>query len=305
MFHQTNDAELFHEAETLETKKFKLNGNRFVKGKQVFMPVYEAKMLQAYDHRAASVVTKEGNWVRQGQTEKATLVEHMNPEHLAMPRFWVEEAEVETKVEEHPSAFLCFKDVTSPTNQRTMIAAMAPISGIVNSAPITITSHNCALSCCLLANLNSHAYDFIMRQKISNVHLNFFIVEQIPTLPPGAYTKPCPWNRKVKLEKWISERVLKLTCTAEDMLPLADACKFKAGSLKQKPYNGRLNQWDEAERARLMAELDAAYFRLYEVPRDDAEYVLSTFKGIHQSSPLLPDNRSVAEAILDQFDKLA
>ncbi|NOZ40641.1 MAG: hypothetical protein GXP24_10510 [Planctomycetes bacterium] len=121
-----------------------------------------------------------------------------------------------------PSAFLCFKDVTSPTNQRTMIAAMTPIAGIVNSAPITITSHNCARSCCLLANLNSYSYDFVMRQKISNVHLNFFIVEQIPTLPPDAYTKP----PKTTLETWISERVLKLTCTAEGMLPLAEACDF-------------------------------------------------------------------------------
>src|SRR5438128_6298374 len=28
-------------------------------------------------------------------------------------------------------------------------------------------------------------------------------------------------------EHWISERVLKLSCTAEDMIPLAQACGFK------------------------------------------------------------------------------
>ena len=305
MFHQTNDAELFREAETLEAEKFKQKGNSWVKGKQTYLPVYEAKMLQAYDHRAASVVTEEGNWVRQGQTSKATLVEHTNPEYQAMPRFWVNPAEIETKVEETPSAFLCFKDVTSPTNQRTMIASMAPIAGIVNSAPITITSHNCARSCCLLANLNSFSYDFVMRRKISNVHLNFFIVEQIPTLPPDTYAKPCPWQRKTTLEAWISERVLKLTCTAEDMLPLAKACDFSAGSFqKEKEYDGRLNKWDEAERAQLMAELDAAYFHLYGLGRDDAEYILSTFKGIHDPAPLFPKNRSTAEHILTLYDEL-
>ncbi len=70
MFHQTNDAELFREADTLKADGFKLKGNRWVKGKKVFLPLYEAKMLQDYDHRAADVVTDKSNWVRQGQTEK-------------------------------------------------------------------------------------------------------------------------------------------------------------------------------------------------------------------------------------------
>ncbi len=80
MFHQTNDAELFREADTLKADGFKLKGNRWIKGKKVFLPLYEAKMLQAYDHRAADVVTDQSNWVRQGQTEKTSLVGYQNPE---------------------------------------------------------------------------------------------------------------------------------------------------------------------------------------------------------------------------------
>jgi hypothetical protein len=68
MFDQTNDAELFHEPETLKKDGFKLKGNRWVKGKQTYLPLYEAKMIQMYDHRAASVITDTANWVRQGQT---------------------------------------------------------------------------------------------------------------------------------------------------------------------------------------------------------------------------------------------
>ncbi len=268
------------------------------------LPVYEAKMLQAYDHRAANVVTDEANWVRQGQTVKTTIVQHANPEHLAIPRFWVSESEVREELDQPVTHFFLFKDVTSPTNQRTMIASMAPIAGVVNSAPIVLTPLSAVLEACLLANFNSFAYDFIMRQKISNVHLNFFIVEQVPTLPPDAYSKPAPWEVELTLEAWISERVLKLTCTAEDMLPLADACGFTSGSF-QREYGGRLNKWDEAERAQLMAELDAAYFHLYGINRDDAEYILSTFKGIHDATPLLPGSRTVAEHVLDLYDSFA
>lgn len=304
MFHQTNDAELFREAETLRADGLKLKGNRWVKGKRVFLPLYEAKMVQAFDHRAADVVTDRSNWVRQGQTEKTSPVSYQNPEHLATPRFWVEQEAVIAQGYEPGSHFLSFKDVTSPTNQRTMIAAMVPFVGLVNSAPIMLTDYSARLECCLLANLNSFVYDFVMRQKISNIHLNYFIVEQIPTLPPDTYGKACPWDSRSTLESWISERVLKLTCTAEDMLPLAAACDFASGSFAP-AYEGRLNKWDPAERAELMAELDAAFFHLYGVGRDDVEYILSTFAGIHTEYGLFAGARSMAQRIAQKYAEMS
>jgi len=157
---------------------------------------------------------------------------------------------------------------------------------------------------CLLANLNALAYDYCARQKIGGVTLNFFIVEQIPTLPPDAYAKRCPWDRRTTLETWISQRVLKLTCTAEDMLPLAEACDFTGGSF-QAEYGGRLHKWDEGERAELMAELDAAFFHLYGVERDEAEYILSTFTGLHEKQPLLPGVASIAQRVLQKYEAMA
>jgi hypothetical protein len=90
--------------------------------------------------------------------------------------------------------------------------------------------------------------------------------------------------------------------TREDMLPLADACGFTAGSFKTE-YAGRLNKWDDQERAQLMAELDAAFFHLYGINRDDAEYILSTFKGIHDRGTLLPNSESTAQRILRLYDE--
>ena len=110
---------------------------------------------------------------------------------------------------------------------------------------------------CLLANFNAFAYDFIARQKVGGVHLSYFIVEQLPILPPETYAEKCPWSKEETLEQWISERVLKLTCTAKDMLPLAKACDFKGSR------GDGVHIWKEAERAEIRAELDAAYFHLY------------------------------------------
>ncbi|MCC7086968.1 MAG: hypothetical protein IT427_18365 [Pirellulales bacterium] len=304
MFDQTNDAELFREAETLKEEGFKLKGNRWVNGKQTYLPLYEGKMIQMCDHRAAGIVTDQANWVRQGQTEATTVTKWQNPEYLAMPRFWVQSTDVEQQLGGTHAHFFAYKGVTSPTNQRTMIAALVPFAGVVNSAPPVFSSGSRRRECCLLANANSLIYDYVMRQKISNVHLNFFIVEQVPTLTPDTYDKRCPWDRKATLERWISERELKLTCTAVDMLPLAEACEFAAGSF-QAEYGGRLNKWDDQERAQLMAELDAAYFLLYGIERDDAEYILSTFRGIHDRSRILAGGKSTAENILEMYDELA
>ncbi|NBC10955.1 MAG: N-6 DNA methylase, partial [Planctomycetes bacterium] len=300
MFDQTNDAELFREAADLQKQGFKLNGNRFVhpKKKAVYLPLYEAKMVQMFDHRAADVVTDRDNWVRQGQTEKRSLVSYQNPEDMAMPRYWISHDEVVIDAIGSPG----FKDITSPTNQRTMIAAWGPEAGYTNHFVLVDTDLAATLQCCMLANLNSYVWDFCVRQKIGGVTLNFFIVEQVPTFIPDTYTKPCPWDRTTTLEAWISERVLKLTCTAEDMLPLAEACGFTSGSFAA--YEGKLHQWDEADRAQLMAELDAAYFHLYGLERGDAEYILSTFKGIHEPMKVFGGS-STAEHVLDTYDHLA
>lgn len=88
------------------------------------------------------------------------------------------------------------------------------------------------------------------------------------------------------------------------MLPLAEACGFTGGSF-QAEYGGRLNKWDEAERAELMAELDAAFFHLYGIGRDDVEYILSTFKGIHEKRTLLPGRASTAQRIVQKFAEMS
>ncbi len=298
MFDQTNDAEFFHTPDQLAEQGFKLEGNRWVKRKKVFLPLYEAKMIQAYDHRAAGVLIEKGNWVRQGQTQATSLVSHQNPEFAVQPRWWVDSAVVAEMLKEAVApAYLAYKDVTSPTNERTMIAAFIPHVGVVNSAPLLLcdVSIGVRLQACLLANLNSIVLDFAARQKVGNVHLNYFVVEQLPVFGPDKYPRRCPWNQRQTLQKWISDRVLKLTCTANDMRPLAEAAGFKKG----------VQKWRNDERAQLRAELDAAYSILYGLSRNEVEYVLSTFTGTARRDEAETGSYRTAELILEAFDALS
>ncbi len=296
MFDQTNDAELFRTADQLKADKCKRDGAVWTKGKKRFLPLYEAKMVQAYDHRAASVVVKAANWMRQGQTLATSLVDHQNPEYSVEPRWWVDEAQVNRVIPANGrAAYLCFKDVTSPTNMRTMIAAFVPRTGLANSAPLLLTGEevNARQAACLLANLNSFAFDFVARQKVGGLHLNFFIVEQLPVFSPDFYADKCPWDKKRTLETWISQRVLKLTCTANDMIPLAKAAKF----------DRLVHKWKPQEREELMAELDAAYMLLYGIERDDVACILSTFSGASDEGGLIASSSASAK-ILEHYDAL-
>ncbi|HUU95180.1 MAG TPA: DNA methyltransferase [Phycisphaerae bacterium] len=297
MFHQSFDAKLFSDPKELHAEGYSLEGNVWVKRKHRYLPLYEAKMIQAYDHRAASAIFDFSNWTRQGQTVETTLVKHQNPEFVVQPRWWIDEKEV-TRVMtgRETTKLMAFKNVTSPTNQRTMIIAFVPCAGVIHSAPLMMTANEISArrTACLLANLNSFVYDYVCRQKIGGINLSYYIINQVPTLPPDTYGERCPWNERQTLERWISERVLKLTCTANDMLPLAEAAGFMKG----------IHKWRRDDRARLRAELDAAYFLLYGIRREDVEYILSTFTGTQRRDAADAGTFRTAELILEAYDAL-
>jgi hypothetical protein len=89
------------------------------------------------------------------------------------------------------------------------------------------------------------------------------------------------------------------------MLPLAAACGFKGSR------GDGVHIWKEAERAEIRAELDAAYFHLYGIARDDAAYILSTFSGTGvvaegdaEAQQLLFSPGSAGQRVLEAFDRL-
>jgi hypothetical protein len=143
------------------------------------------------------------------------------------------------------------------TNERTAIFSILPKIGVGNNAPILIPNvQNVALIACLMANLTSLVFDFVARQKVGGNNFNFFIVKQLPVLPPESYTQ--------ENIDFITPRVLELVYTAWDMQPFA----LDMG------YDGEPFIWNSNRRAILRAELDAYYAKLYGLTRDELRYIL-------------------------------
>ncbi len=112
MFHMSNDSHLFRTREELEREGFRLVGNRFVKGDEVYLPLYEAKMIWHYDHRYG---TYEGVRSR-SNTELPTpsAAQHADSSFLIQPWYWVPKEEVEKRLGEWKRGG-CWDFGTSPT----------------------------------------------------------------------------------------------------------------------------------------------------------------------------------------------
>jgi hypothetical protein len=275
MFHMTNDSGLFRTRQDLEEKEgaYPIEVNRFGSPDGEWVPLYEGKMVQAYDHRAANIVVNLENQHRPAQPETATLEQHQNPEWLPDPQYWIAGTEVSLP---NTPFLLGFKDVTAPTNARSMIAALIPRFGVGNTLPIVLEDERDNLAsqeaAIMLANFNAIVFDFVARQKIQGQHLNWFIVEQLPVVPLDNYDA-VSFGPKTAGEI-VREAVLELTYTAHDMAPFARDMGYvdKSGEIEP-PF-----LWDEERRLNLRAKLDAIFFHLYGITdRDDVRYIYSTF----------------------------
>ena len=116
----SNDSDKFHTRDQLESRGFTLEGNSFVssahdgdespsplvgsrrhrpagegfgaRGRQRYLPLYEAKMMHQFTHRWA---TYQPN----GRTRDMTPDELRDPTALPLPRYWVDERDVEARLE--------------------------------------------------------------------------------------------------------------------------------------------------------------------------------------------------------------
>ena len=272
MFDMTNDSGLFRTRKELEEKEgaYPVGGNRFASPSGDWVPLYEGKMVQAFDHRAASITVNPENQHRPAQPLPATLDQHRNADWLPDPQFWVPASECGWTVES--DWVLGFKEINAPTNVRTFIAALLPTVGFGNKVPILKPEAAGRAEWLLAANLNATILDFVTRQKVQGQTLNLFIIDQLPVVPPALYETIC-FGTKTASEI-VREAVLELTYTAHDMAPFARDMGYvdKAGEVKP-PFT-----WDEAQRLHLRAKLDAVFFHLYGVTdRDDIRYIYSTF----------------------------
>ncbi len=299
MFHMANDSGLFFTREQMAAERLDRKGNAFGQGENIFLPLYEAKMIWQFDHRFASLVGK-GN--ANGRPSRKYVgwygVEATNPEDLPFSRYWIAKADAATRLGAWNNGWLLgFRDVTSGVVERTAIFSVLPRVGVGHKIPLIFFDQAPSVNHvgCFLGNANSLLFDYLARQKVGGTSMSYFILKQLPTLPPAAYS--------AEDFRFAVPRVLELVFTSWDIKAFADDmwrdadeslrkaiqrqadenCAATGGHKWEPPEWAEIAKdgiplppfkWDEDRRAHLRAELDAYYARLYGLTRDELRYIL-------------------------------
>ena len=63
--------------------------------------------------------------------------------------------------------------------------------------------------------------------------------------------------------------------------------------------------WDEARRFLMRCELDALYFHLYGIGRDDVDYIMETFPIVKRKDEATHGEYRSKRVILEMYDQMA
>ncbi|PNK05471.1 restriction endonuclease [Cylindrospermopsis raciborskii S07] len=250
LFNMSSDSALFYTEEPQDPGLLK-------EVRDLKLPLYEAKMFHQFDHRWAI-------YTDHGDTRDLTDDEKSDLSFTIKPRYWVDKKEVENKLSGRwdKNWLLGFRDICRSTDERTAIFSLLPKVAVNNKAPLVFLKQNKPQFYCLfLANVNSLVFDFVTRQKLGGTSFSFFIVKQLPVIPPERYTE--------KDIEYIAPRVLELVYTSWDMQPFVLDLQLPNFDSQLPPFI-----WNPNRRALIRAELDAYYAKLYGLTRDELRYIL-------------------------------
>jgi hypothetical protein len=262
MFHMSNDSNIFRTGQQLRGAGFERDRQDWIQRRERYLPLYEAKFIWHFDHRFSSYHNLGKVKGRGGRgLPPVTQEEYLDPNFEPEPRYWVSEEEVRARLTAAGWQYnwlVGWRDISSAKLERTVVATAFPRVGVGNSLSLMIFNEMADVRkiAALVGSLASLACDYFARHKVGGTHLNYFVYQQLPILPPETYPEGSL--------SFIVPRVLELIYTSNSMASFA----------RDLGYDGSPFTWDEDRRAQLRAELDAWYARAYGLTRDELRYIL-------------------------------
>ena len=259
-----------------------------------YLRLLEGKMAGGYNHRQSSVAYNADVGFRNTRVVDAGLAELGNAAFFVRPQFWVAEERVIKAVPDWYKSrwFVAYKRITSATNERTLIGAVVPWCGANDTLPVLYVSGVYSQSAFLLANMNSFVLDFVARTKVGGLHVNHFVLKQLPFSPVTRKDEVvATWCSP----EFVVPRVLELTFTAWDLESFA----------RDLGYHGPPFRWDAERRFLLRCELDAGFFHIYGLSRADTDYVMDSFPIVRKNDERAHGEYRTKRVILEIYDAMA
>ena len=274
MFNMSTASYLFRTYSQLINEGAELNGNKFLLNNQIYVPLYEGKMIWHYNHHYADWPTKGE---RPNTVPTPTLEQLANPYDTPMPWYWVPQEEVYNRLvkidakdniiwEWKHKWLIGFRDIARAVDERTFIVSPIPDAfGVGHSATLLFVERGTMPGALLLGMMSSLVFDYTTRQKIGGSHASISFVKQFPVLTPEQVSSS-------GYEQGIVERVARLCWFNHDldgwMEELREECPEEY-DLPEEPVI-----WNEEQRTVWQAELDAIFAHLYGLTTEDLRYIL-------------------------------
>lgn len=256
------------------------------------LPHYEGRMIAQYDHRAKGY--------RSGRARSAVWEDlpFGSPQKSIQPQWYVHADGVPDQAKLRMGEYrVGFCDVASPTNERTLVAAMLPRDCVSGAKVPTVTMQGADSRFNLLvwlAAANSFAMDFLVRMKVS-LTMALTILDSLP-FPRLAVDNVIGRN--------LAQRALRLTCTGLEMGALWDEFA-QAGVVPRRKTDEVPGASDAEQRLRLRTEIEADLAVLYGLTRDELGYVLDTFPIVQKNDEKVYGDFRTKALVLDRFDELS
>jgi hypothetical protein len=294
LFHMTSDSGLFHQPEDLNDATF--NGWSYQVGASEYVPLYEAKMLSHFDDRFATYRNATQAQLNVGALPRLSDSDHDDPNLEPLARYWVDRSEVASKLTGRWDRgwVLGWRDITKAEQMRTFIPSVLPKSAVGNKFPLAFLADP-ARAPLLHAVWSALVFDFVARQKLSGLSMNYFVVKQLACAMPSTFDKATSWQRDLTLADWVRSYVLELSYTSWRLKPYA----VDLGD------DGPPFRWNQERRGSLRADLDAAFLHVYGLTREEAEHVLDSFPVVRKYDERDYGEFRTKRLVLEAYDRMA
>ena len=220
------------------------------------LPVFEGRMIDAYDYRAKGYVSGRGRSSVWEDFPFGSANKQIQPQWRILPE------RIPDKLGDRIYRYrIGFGDVASPTNQRALIAAMIPPETICgDKVPTIILGPDDEDHFLWLGVANSIVMDFLVRKKVS-LKMSYTIMD---SLPFPRVCKETPSSRE------IVQRVCSLCATGPEMESLRH--RAVAAGILTDPFD---IVEDPEQRAITAAEIDVLVARdVFQLSKDEMLYIL-------------------------------
>lgn len=306
MYHMSNDSNVFEDnkLETLREEGYTLGKDSiFRDGEDSYLPLWEGKLFNQLDHRFATFegIPPEKRYGRKAATNKPDLEQKKDVEYEIVPRYWVNEDTFEKKKDDiglNTDWMFCFRDIArSHTDFRTALGTIAPAYPSGNKAPVlTFESDTGSDAIVFTSIFTSFAFDYALRQSLGGATVNLYILEQLPMPTPEVVdsVQVSLKGSSQPLREFLTQRGIRLVWTSHSLDSLGKDIGCNEG-----PF-----VWEEEERRNLRAEIDAAIAKLYNLNREEFEYILDSFDILRDQEEEEYGEYRRKQECLEMFDQI-